>query len=140
MERKDCPLLVVEQGQIILGKIDMGEEVLFIGPIAIERADSNMTEKFFKAHYLEDIRDFSINTCRMKILGSGVLLLFHEISGKELSLHDLWTKNEVNEELLHQAQETITKIVFDRQEMEIAHNPYDEELREMDSIQKGSVK
>ncbi|MDD3218149.1 MAG: AraC family transcriptional regulator [Lachnospiraceae bacterium] len=38
---------------------------------------------------------------------------------------------------IHSMKKNISGIIFDRQEFEIPHNPYEQEVRELDSIRKG---
>ena len=66
-------------------------------------------------------------------------MLYYMITGKELTLNDLWQKNGIQETDIIEAKERVSSTIFERQEQELPHNPYDQELRELDSIRHGDV-
>ena len=65
------------------------------------------------------------------------MALYHCISGKELTIDELWQKNGLTGIRIGEARESVQKVIFHRQEAELPHNPYDQEKRELDSIRRG---
>lgn len=66
-------------------------------------------------------------------------MLYHMITGKELTLNDLWKKNGIRETDIIEVKGQISSVIFEHQEQDLPHNPYDQEVRELDSIRHGDV-
>ncbi|MDO4338538.1 MAG: AraC family transcriptional regulator [Eubacteriales bacterium] len=54
-------------------------------------------------------------------------------------MDELGKRNGIEELDIAQAKSQVSEVIFQRQEWELPHNPYDQELREMDSIRRGDV-
>ena len=81
----------------------------------------------------------SLSFCELKVFVSGILMLYHMITGKELTINDLWQKNGIRETDIIEVKGQISSVIFEHQEQELPHNPYDQEVRELDSIRHGDV-
>ena len=66
-------------------------------------------------------------------------MLYHMITGKELTINDLWQKNGIRETDIIEVKGQISSVIFEHQEQDLPHNPYDQEVRELDSIRHGDV-
>lgn len=76
--------------------------------------------------------------CQTENFTFALLLIYHCLTGEEMSESELWMINEMDQIETESAKREVTKIVFSRQENENPHNPYEQELREMDSIRAGN--
>lgn len=56
-----------------------------------------------------------------------------------LQCNDEMQEDVMSETDIIEAKEQVSSVIFEHQEQEIPHNPYDRELREMDSIRRGDV-
>ena len=112
---------------------------LILGPVSTEKNTIPLDHYLIKEHGVRGDVGFRLPFCELKVFGSGILMLYHWLSGCEISLNELWQKNEIEASDILQTQETVSQIIFQRQEREVPHNPYDQELREMDSIRQGNV-
>ena len=56
-----------------------------------------------------------------------------------LQCNDEMQEDVMSETDIIEAKEQVSSVIFEHQEQEIPHNPYDQELREMDSIRRGDV-
>ena len=56
-----------------------------------------------------------------------------------LQCNDEMQEDVMSEIDIIEAKEQVSSVIFEHQEQEIPHNPYDQELREMDSIRRGDV-
>lgn len=63
---------------------------------------------------------------------SGILILWHMLTGMECSASD------VAEDASARLEERVSDIIFDRQERQTAHNPYEKEQREQECIRVGN--
>lgn len=112
---KEYPLICAVNENQLIGVIwdkTSDEEVILAGPVKI-----GMT--------------------RLEAFVSCILLLFAQITGKELTLAEFWEGNKEQYQKVGQIQERISEDIFIRQENFGPHNPYEKELRELDSIRNG---
>ena len=70
---------------------------------------------------------------------SGILLLHEHLTGEEMPAAELWEKNKESFPPTINMQSRISHDIFDQLENPGMHNPYEQELRELDSIEKGDV-
>lgn len=112
---------------------------IVIGPVCTEKHVRDSELYLVRQHHIKDATGFCLSFCELKVFGTGVLMLYHMMTGKELSLNDLWQKNGIQETDLREVKERVSSTIFERQEQELPHNPYDQELRERDSIRHGDV-
>lgn len=75
--------------------------------------------------------------CQKDEFATIVSVLWNMISGQEIGVGELWAKNVFVD--ITNVREQITKDVFERQETGKPHNPYSQELRELDSIRRGDL-
>lgn len=111
-ENKEIPVLMSHDSNTFDAVIPSNEDYFVIGPVCPY-----------------DIHEFA------RI----ILILFNIFSGKEISLADLWHASGMNEEDARMLGKGISKEIFQRQESGIPHNPYEQELREMSSIEQGNI-
>lgn len=112
---------------------------IVIGPVCTEKHVRDSELYLVRKHHIKDAAGFRLSFCELKVFGSGILMLYHLTIGKELALNDLWQKNGIQETDIIEVKEQVSSTIFERQEQELPHNPYDQELREMDSIRHGDV-
>ena len=112
---------------------------IVIGPVCTEKHVRDSELYLVRKHHIKDAAGFRLSFCELKVFGSGILMLYHLVTGKELALNDLWQKNGIQETDIIEVKEQVSSTIFERQEQELPHNPYDQELREMDSIRHGDV-
>lgn len=138
-ERKEYPDIIHEKECIFYAALGMGDEKLLIGPVCIVRPTSELNNYIVQKHHLDKNIGFKLTYCDMKKFGSGVLLVYDFLTEREMSLEELWEKNEVKEIDLMNVSASVTDVIFQRQESGIPHNPYDQEKRELDSIRHGNT-
>lgn len=114
-------------------------EILIAGPILLEKTDKKKNIIIKKAFHINEKSDYKPSFCNFKVMISGVLLLNWCITKKEISETDLLEKNKENFLIVGNLYYRITEDIFRVQENEGMHNPYNQELRELDSIEKGDI-
>lgn len=134
---KDIPDIFCENHSILYGIISLEKKKIVIGPICIERPTRELKKYMIQKHQMDtDIKE-PIVYCSMKTFGSAVLMLYHVLTGKEISLDELWRANALESDEISETKESVSQTIFQHQEGELPHNPYDQEKRELDSIRKG---
>lgn len=74
--------------------------------------------------------------CSKETYTSAVLIMWREISGKELGRHELWEMSIGHDDM---AAKILTEDIFKFQEEGISFNLYPHELKEQDSIRRGDI-
>ena len=161
-ERKDYPDLFYEKDTILYavislenseiqskvddepeGRIRAAEKKHFakivVGPVSTEKHTKDSEYYLMRHHHISDETGFRLSFCELKVFGSGILMLYHMITGKELTINDLWQKNGIRETDIIEVKGQIFSAIFEHQEQDLPHNPYDQEVRELDSIRHGDV-
>jgi AraC-like DNA-binding protein len=70
---------------------------------------------------------------------NGIILLNHCLSGQKIYFDELCKVNGITGEEMNWAKNDISNVIFYHQEKEVPHNPYDHEVRKLDSIQNGDL-
>lgn len=140
-EKKEYPVIVVME-ELIMVQVwnqNRDEECLFIGPIIPGRVEEERYNYIRKKYKWIERLGFRIQTCPLDTFVSGVLVLFWGVTGKELSTEEFWERNKEQFENVQQIFPRMTKDIFYRQEHHGPHNPYEQELRELESIKNGDM-
>ncbi|MCM1220235.1 MAG: helix-turn-helix transcriptional regulator [Lachnospiraceae bacterium] len=139
--KKDYPVIYMEIYPIYYAVIYSDDHCFILGPINVEKQKSFQDGKSIDIHIAKshNVREIRIPRCSYEIFCEEVLLLFHLLSGKELTYQQLNEKNYMTDELQASMKQKESKILFSYQEYAKSHNPYDREMREMESIRKGDV-
>lgn len=121
---------------------DMEGGLYLIGPVSFEEYKQVELKEFMtrECSNMEETPVFpKIPYCSLERFGTIVLLAHHILTGAELSLEDLWKYNgeKVNENYIHERK--VGSVLFERMELENPHNPYDQEVRELNSIRNGDM-
>lgn len=114
-------------------------EVLIAGPMLLEKIDKKKNITIKKAFHIDSKSDYKPSFCTFRSMISCVLLLNWCITRKEISETDLMEQNKENFPVVGNLYYRITEDIFRVQENEGMHNPYNQELRELDSIEKGDM-
>lgn len=112
---------------------------IVVGPVSTEKHTKDSEHYLMQHHHISNETGFRLSFCELKVFGSGILMLYHMITGKELTINDLWQKNGIRETDIIEVKGQISSVIFEHQEQDLPHNPYDQELRELDSIRHGDV-
>ena len=138
-ERKDYPDLFYEKDTILYAVVSLENAKIVACHVSTEKHTKDSEHYLMQHHHISDETGFRLSFCELKVFGSGILMLYHMITGKELTINDLWQKNGIRETDIIEVKGQISSVIFEHQEQELPHNPYDQEVRELDSIRHGDV-
>jgi AraC-like DNA-binding protein len=124
MGTEEYPVLIDQEYPIYYAVIVSETYAFIIGPVNVER-------DFCHAR--------PISFCEYERFCEEILLLFHLLTGKELSYTELNRKNYMSQEKLEQIEKEASSLQFHYHENTKVHNPYDREVREMRGIRNGDV-
>lgn len=138
-EKRAFPKIIMELEYLVYALIYLEKERILIGPVSIRKHPEKVEVMFCREHGIADENHYNIEYCELKVFGSAVLLGYHGLTGKTITLEELWSKNGVLESELESVNREVSGIIFERQEYDSPHNPYDQEARELNSITQGNV-
>ena len=96
-ERKDYPDLFYEKDTILYAVVSLENAKIVAGPVSTEKHTKDSEHYLMQHHHISDETGFRLSFCELKVFGSGILMLYHMITGKELTINDLWQKNGIRE-------------------------------------------
>lgn len=136
---KEFPKIIIERECFVYALLYWENEWTLIGPISIRKNPEKTKMIFLELHGIKGENDYNIEYCDLKMFGSAVLLGYYGLTGQTMMLDELWSANGVLESELESVNREVSGIIFERQEYDSPHNPYDQEVREMNSITKGNL-
>ncbi len=138
LKRKDYPVIYTGGDDYVAAVLydAGGGRILAAGPVMVnpypDRQEKTGAKKYGR-------RKEAPACCPLDVFISGCLLLFHRMTGREMDVSELWEHNKDKYEKISLIQKKISEDMFFRQENYGKHNPYEQELRELESIEKGDV-
>lgn len=81
----------------------------------------------------------TVPVCEMNHVVSEILLIYNLYHQQIINHNQLLLHNCINEEMEAELQKHYSDLIFENQEEGITHNPYDQEIREFTSIERGDI-
>ena len=81
----------------------------------------------------------AVPVCDFSDFSSDILLVYNLFRPSFITLDDLVTACCTDESMETDIMQDYSSLVFDRQEQEVPHNPYDQEVREFTAIEQGDL-
>lgn len=131
------PDIYCEHDSLLYAMMPFEGKKLLIGPVSIVEPVRELEKYMEEKHCVGKGVHGRIGFCERKVFIAGVLVLWHNITGKECTAEELRVKNGLDGLETWEARASVQKVIFQRQETELPHNPYDKERRELDSIRRG---
>lgn len=139
----DCPVIYTEKQGLIYAVFSggmEGQDVLIAGPVTIGPLSQESLVHIRKSYKLETKSDYVPSVCYLDQFVSGILLVHWQLTGQQISVAQFWEKNKNYYEGIANIDKRISDAIFKRQEEHPGlHNPYDLELRELESIEHGDA-
>lgn len=140
-ERKplSIPDIFSEYSMIYYARLDIDSKTsVLAGPVCVMENMGEAEQWMRKAHGIAD--DVRIPYCDMTAFLNGILLIYYEGTGREISVEELCKYHGISGWNKEKDIEKFQKNVFRRKEEGKLHNPYQHEQRKLKSIQEGRLK
>ncbi|MCD8366597.1 MAG: AraC family transcriptional regulator [Clostridiales bacterium] len=137
--RADTPLLCAEGDAILYGIVRGGSEVYLVGPCCLSQDTTQAARYLQQSHRLDRSQPYSVSTVPLELLAHMVLMLAETVSGVSMDVNQLLRASFCDDQMLADMQRRIQQAMYDNQEQVTLHNPYQQELREQDSIRTGNL-
>lgn len=141
LRKEEHPVIYMEVYPVYYSIIYHDIFCFIIGPVNVEKQKTfhegmSVDAWLAKKHGIKEMR---IPYCDYEVFCQETLLLFHTLTGKELTYQQLHEKNYITDELRASLKHRESRVFFHYHEHTKIHNPYGRERREMESIRKGDV-
>ena len=129
---------ILTENNLNFAAIEVDKDRFFVlGPcVFLQSSFSNYDRKSYKNNEI----GYEIAAIPFNELVSAVLLLNWQLTGEKLSSAKLLRNNQLFFDSTNDYKRTATRDFFENNENLFMHNPYDQELREVESIEKGNRK
>ena len=110
---KGIPDLFCEKGYIYYGLLGLENgEIFLAGPVRITTDNEGLCEYMIAQHHLQGDGSYKIPYCNLGTFSSGMLLLFHLLTGKEPDYRDFLEENREDTEIERKSGVSINGRVF----------------------------
>lgn len=140
LAESDCPpLIATGEAGVSYGIVHSGESVFIVGPVVLAPgSESRHTLPPFPAAAAASLIPF-LYRCKAADMISELLLIQNLFRENICSMHETADYNFLDRSVTMEVNREFTDIVFQHQEEVFTHNPYDQEVREVDSIRNGDL-
>lgn len=137
---KDYPVIFSEKDLlfVIIPDIKENSDLLLVGPVTFRTLNREQLIEL-RRHWNMGKTYYQPPVTSMKKLVSMALLLYWQMTGISISITEFWEKNKVNYLSGTDFKERLSQELFLHQENISLHNPYEQELRELNSISSGDI-
>lgn len=129
------PIVATGEASVSYGLVHCGETVFVVGPVALV-LDSESRHKLPPLQITESLLP-SLYRCEAVDMMTELLLIHNLFHEKICSAHEAADYNYLDRFVTMEVNREFTDIIFQYQEQATNHNPYDQEVREMNSIRTG---
>lgn len=137
---QDCPQLYYDCEHVVYVVIRMNYGCrMIIGPVSLVPVYAELNKLVIQTHYLNPEDGFRLSHCSREYFFACVLNIFHLVTGLKKTTDELWERNFMDEGMKNRLEQNLVETIISRQEQEAAHTPYNQEMREMKSIEEGNV-
>lgn len=140
--REEYPVIWTQEDDFVFAVLENGEQskkTIIVGPVVLGPVDKEYICHLQKKYRLSKKENYKFSVCSLNEFISGILILFWGITGKEMNTAQIWEHNKENYKKVEEMQKRISRDFFLKQENSELHNPYEQEIRELESIQNGDV-
>ena len=135
-----APKLYFELDAVVYGIIHAKEQGIFIvGPCCLLRRSADVSQQLTQIHHMESSKPYRVSCCKMEFFFSVLSMLYHHLTGFYLSWTEIMARGIEEEPLKKLVQEKLDDVYDSYHEQGKVHNPYSQEEREQDSIQRGDL-
>ena len=137
---QDCPQPYFEGEHVVyvVIRMDYGCRMI-IGPVSQVPVYAELNKMVIQTHHLNPEDEFRLSYCSREYFFSCVLTIFHLVTGLKVTTDELWERNFMDQGMKDKLEQNLVETIISRQEQEAAHTPYNQEMREMKSIEEGNV-
>lgn len=133
-----CPVLSADDHSIAYATAVAGAEIFLMGPVLLP-GGTRYKHRLPETLSVPEEQRLLLYHCTPYVLLKESLLVHNLFHDSILSLNQASEQNCLEQAEASEVQKNFTDIVFRNQEASSRHNPYDQEIRELSSIENGDV-
>lgn len=134
----DCPpVIATGEESVSYGIVHCGKFMFIVGPVIL-MAESESRHKLLALHE-KSCKPSLLHHCMAVDMITELLLLYNLFHTRSYSVNETADHNFLDYSMIMGVNKEFTDIVFQRQEQVSRHNPYDQEVREVESIRTGNL-
>ena len=137
--RREAPVLHLEAEEILYGAVRGAESVYLIGPCCLGRDPVTAARRLVRRHGMDPRKPYRVSGVRLTDFTELLLTLHEHLTGAEMERSELLLRSFCDRRFEQAMQEKIYQVFHTLQESAAVHNPYDQELREQESIRTGDL-
>lgn len=132
------PVLWADDSSVAYATAISQNEIFLIGPVFLI-GSATYKYKLPRRKSVSDYWLLTLHHCKPYALLKESLFVHNFFHDKALSLNEAFERNCLEQRETYEVQKNFTDTIFHNQEITFQHNPYDQELRELSSIENGDT-
>ena len=137
--RREAPILHLEAEEIVYGAVRDGETVYLLGPCCVGRDPVAAARRLVRRHGMDPRKPYRVSGVYLYDFVELLLTLHEQLNDGKMESNELLLRSFCDRRFEQAMQEKVHQVFYTLQESAAVHNPYDQELREQESIRTGDL-
>lgn len=139
LRNKKYPVIRIDEYGIFYTVLysEKTKNIFLVGPVIVGTYAQQNIIKLKEKYNIDKDHDGNLSIYSLTEYLAGIKLLFMLLTDKQISDDEIWEYNKNTYQSVRNIKKSISQEFFSRNENFGKHNPYEQELREMESIENG---
>lgn len=134
-----CPRLFLEMEHFAYGLITDGSDIYIIGPCSVGGSSPSTIRYWMKEHSLNEENEYRIPPVFLSNLVHMMRMLHASLNGFDVTVEEVFRGSFCDECFEQELRKKEYQVLHSLREAETVHNPYSQELLEMDAVRSGDL-
>ncbi|MCM1174977.1 MAG: helix-turn-helix domain-containing protein [Blautia sp.] len=137
--QKEAPVLHLEMEEIIYGVVCDRENIYLLGPCCVGRDPIAAARQLVHRHRMNPEKPYRVSSASIYDFIELMLILHERLNDDEIESGEVLMRSFCNQYFEQAMREKVHRVFYALRESAVIHNPYDQELREQESIRTGDL-
>lgn len=136
---REAPVLHLELEEIVYGMVRDETELYILGPCCVGRDPVAAARQLVRRHGMDPQTPYRVSHVFLHDFIELMLILHGQLTGDEMELNELLMRSFCDQQFELAMKEKVHQVFYTLWESAAVHNPYDQEVREQESIRTGNL-
>jgi len=136
---QEAPILYLEAEEIVYGMVRDEKQLYVLGPCCVDRDPVAAAKQLVRRHGMNPQKPYRVSHVFLHDFIELMLILHGQLTGDEMELNELLMRSFCDQRFELAMREKIHQVFYTLRESAAIHNPYDQEVREQESIRTGDL-
>jgi len=136
---REAPVLYLEAEEIVYGMVRDEKNLYVLGPCCAGQDPVAAAKQLVRQHGMDTQKPYRVGHVFLHDFIELMLILHGHLTGDEMELNELLIRSFCDQQFELAMKEKIHHVFYTLRESAAVHNPYDQEIREQESIRTGDL-